>query len=170
MMRTATIIYFILFSMLSSRAQDKIEVYVFVAEKCPISIYMANPLRQVIDKYADQVKLIAVFPMKNSTSQTANNFLKELQLTDFEILLDGDQQLARQYGATITPEAVVLVNKEIKYRGRISDAYRAVGKMKHGRRSNDLLYVLEALVKDRSVTFANQDAIGCFITFHALAK
>ena len=44
----------LLFSVFSS-AQTKYSVYVFVAEKCPISIYMAKPLQEAFKKYGEEV-------------------------------------------------------------------------------------------------------------------
>ena len=151
-------------------AQSKPEVYIFLAEKCPISIYMVNPLQQVLTKHNSTTNFFAVFPMRNSSLETATAFLSEQNLDALVPILDTDQSIARKYNAKITPEVIVVMNDEIKYRGRISDAYRAPGKMKHGRRSNDLLTVLDALELDSNSTFENQKAVGCFITFHQAVK
>ena len=153
-----------------TQAQTKMDVYVFIAEKCPISIYMANPLRDVVREFRNDVNFYAVFPMSNSTRASANQFLVSNKLTDFEVMLDGDQRLARQYGATITPEVAVVVNDELKYRGRISNAYTAPGKMKHGKRTNDLFDILEKIKLDPLSEVVFNQAVGCYITFHAVAK
>jgi peroxiredoxin len=146
------------------------DVYVFIAEKCPISIYMANPLRDVVREFRNDVNFYAVFPMTNSTRISANQFLASNKLIDFEVILDDEQHFARQFGATITPEVVVVVNEEIKYRGRISNAYTAPGKMKHGKRTNDLFNVLEQIKLDPLSPMPFIQAVGCYITFHAVAK
>lgn len=148
-------------------SQNKYSVYVFVAEKCPISIYMAKPLQEAFQKYENEVDFYSVFPMKNSTNATAEKFLEKYNLNDFKIKLDPYQGFAKKLEATITPEVVVLnENGEIAFRGRISDAYKAPGRMKHGVRKNELLEVLQKLTKGETIAEPWADAVGCYITFH----
>lgn len=157
---------FLLFSLVGF-SQEKYSVYVFVAEKCPISIYMAKPLQEVFAKYGDTVDFYTVFPMKNSTEATAQKFLEEYNLPNFEIKLDKDQAFSKKHGATITPEVIVLNEKgEVAFRGRISDAYKAPGKMKHGTRKNELMTVLDKLRNGEAVPKPWSEAVGCYITFY----
>ena len=156
----------LLFSILGF-SQNKYSVYVFVAEKCPISIYMAKPLQEAFQKYGSEVDFYTVFPMRNSTNETAQKFLEKYKLTDFKIKLDNYQGFARKLGATITPEVIVIdAQGEVAFRGRISDAYKAPGKMKHGVRKNELLTILEKLTNGKEVAQPWAHAVGCYITFH----
>lgn len=156
-----------LFFSITGFSQEKYSVYVFVAEKCPISIYMAKPLQEVFEKYSDTMDFYTVFPMKNSTEATAQKFLEKYDLPDFKIKLDNYQGFAKKLEATITPEVVVLDEKgEIAYRGRISDAYKAPGKMKHGIRKNELMAVLDLLANGEEIPKPWTGAVGCYITFH----
>ncbi len=148
-----------------SLAQDHTEVYVFLAEKCPICIYMVNDLRSAQKAHPD-VTFNAVFPIKNSTIRSAYSFLKKNDLIEFNIQMDQDQRIATEFEATVTPEVVIVKDGQIRYRGRISDAYRAPGKMKHGKRNNILLQNLNLLEKDADIVLSNEKAVGCFITFH----
>ncbi len=155
------------FSVVFSYAQNKLGVYVFVAEKCPISIYMANPLQEAYSEFGNKVDFFAVFPMKNSNEKSAQAFLDKYDLSDFEVKLDNYQGFAKKLEATITPEVVVLDKKgEVVYRGRISDAYRAPGKMKHGARTNELKQILESLTSGKPIPKPWANAVGCYITFH----
>ena len=157
---------FLLFSVLGF-SQNKYSVYVFVAEKCPISIYMAKPLQEAFQKHGNEVDFYTVFPMKNSTEATAQQFLEKYKLTDFKIKLDNYQGFARKLEATITPEVVVLDETgNVVFRGRISDAYKAPGKMKHGVRKNELVTVLDKLTNGEKVARPWAHAVGCYITFH----
>jgi len=166
MKKLLAIILFLGFSILGF-SQNKYSVYVFVAEKCPISIYMVKPLQEVFQKYGNDVDFYTVFPLKNSTNKTAQQFLEKYNLTDFKIKLDNYQGFARKLGATITPEVIVLDdNGEIVFRGRISDAYKAPGKMKHGVRKNELIAVLDKLTNGEVVPEPWAHAVGCYITFH----
>jgi|GEM_PF-7052877 len=148
-------------------AQSKPQIYVFMAEKCPVCIYMTNPLQQVLDVHENNAEFYAVFPVRTSSLKTARKFLKENALDALTPMIDSDQSYSKSFDAKVTPEVVVMLDDELKYKGRISDAYRAPGKMKHGKRSNDLLHVLNILKENPAATFTNHNAIGCFITYHA---
>lgn len=157
---------FILFNFVSP-VEEKLNCYIFIAEECPISIYMVKPLKKAIDTYGESVTFYAVFPKSNSTKETAQRFLDTYKLDGIEILLDTDQSFSKKTGASITPEAIIINEEEsILYRGRISDAYAAPGRMKHGPRNNDLVDVLNALQNGQTVKTPWKPAIGCFITFH----
>jgi thiol-disulfide isomerase/thioredoxin len=159
--------FFLLSATVITQAQGDFSVYVFIAEKCPISIYMAQPLQEAYKQFGDQVDFYAVFPMQNSTENSAKKFLDEYGLSAFNIKLDNDQGFSKKLGATITPEVVVLNGiGEVVYRGRISDAYRAPGKMKHGPRKNEMKQVLESLSLGEIVPKPWSNAVGCYITFH----
>jgi len=93
MKRLKTLFFTALFlsSSISGFTQSNYSVYIFVAEKCPISIYMAKPLQEAYEKFGNQVDFYAVFPMKNSSEKSASKFLNEYGLSDFDIKLDNYQ-------------------------------------------------------------------------------
>ena len=140
-------------------AQKSLNVYVFIAEECPISIYMAQPLKEVTRAYEDQANFYLVFPTRKSNYKTAALFKRKYGLTAFEIMLDKDQSLTKQLNATITPEVVVNdQNGKLLYQGRINNAYSAPGKMKHGKRNNDLKWIMGQLMEGNSIP---QPTAGC---------
>ena len=166
-MKRSIFITLLLHLSLFAFSQNKYSVYVFVAEECPISIYMAKPLQEAFQKYGNEVDFYTVFPMSNSTDETAQQFLEKYNLIDFKIKLDNYQGFSRKLGATITPEVIVLDGHgEVVFRGRISDAYKAPGKMKHGVRKNELVEVLQKLTNGEGVVQPWSPAVGCYITFH----
>lgn len=148
-------------------AQEKeLKVYVFVAEECPISIYMAKPLREAVKQFGDKADFYAVFPSSNSTETTAEKFLADYELTDFTVRLDTKKEFGKETGATVTPE-VVITNQaaDILYRGRISNAYAAPGRMRHGKRINDLVNMLTRIARGETIARPWLPAVGCFITY-----
>ncbi len=148
--------------------EQKLNVYVFLAEECPISIYMAKPLREAVAQFGEQATFHAVFPSTKSTQESAEQFLEDYDLPQFNIILDTDQSLSTKLGATITPEVAITHSEteELLYRGRISNAYAALGRMRHGTRINDLVNMLTRITKDEKITPPWLPAIGCFITFN----
>jgi len=163
--QTIAILTFTLFSG-AIFGQRQYDVYVFVAEECPISIYMARPLREAAKAYSNHADFYAVFPVATSTETTAAEFLDKYQLTAWQAKLDPAQALTRQLGATVTPEVVIVdrVTRRVYYRGRVSNAYAAPGKMRHGERTNELRTMLRRLEEGHTPTAPWPSAVGCFIT------
>lgn len=147
-------------------AQGKtINVYAFVAEDCPISIFMTTSLKTVAATYDGKVNFYLVFPFSTSTSQTASQFKLKNNLSSFTVILDNDQQLTKKFGATVTPEVVITGTDEtVVYRGRINDAYLQPGKRKHIYSSHDLADALDHITSGRVIPGPWKRAVGCYIT------
>ncbi len=164
-MKKITVLFALLYLSISLQAQKDINVYVFLAEECPISIYMARPLQEVANSFDESANFYAVFPTKKSHYKSASLFKKKYKLPQFEILLDKDQSITKKLEASVTPE-VVITNSDgaILYRGRISNAYSAPGKMKHGKRTNELKDIMAQISEGNAIPQPWNTAIGCYIT------
>ena len=163
-MKLISIILFIFLFVNGIHAQ-RLHVYVFIAEECPICNYMGKPLHALAKKYDKDVSFHAVFPVKNSNYKTSQLFKQQYDLPGFETLLDKDQKITRSLGATVTPEVVVTnADGDIMYRGRINSAYYAPGKMKHSSIKNDLDEALATLLNGGLIPQPWPKAIGCYIT------
>ncbi len=145
--------------------EKKISVYAFVAEDCPISIFMAPSLKSIADRYTGKVNFYLVFPFSTSTGKSASLFKTENKLALFINKVDKDQSITKKLGATVTPEVVITgANDAVLYRGRINDAYLEPGKRKHIYTKNDLATALEIITNDKEVPGPWRRAVGCFIT------
>ena len=159
---------FISYLSFDAAAQKTWHVYVFIAEECPICNYMGKPLNLIAEKYQDDVAFHAVFPVKNSNYKTARVFQEKYGMLSFETLLDKDQKLTKELGASVTPEAIVTNDQgDVVYRGRINNAYYAPGKMKHSSIKNELDEVLSLLTTGKQIPKPWPSAIGCYITMYA---
>jgi peroxiredoxin len=149
---------------LGSSQSKTINVYAFVSEDCPISIFMTASLKSVATMHEGKANFFLVFPFSTSTSQTAAQFKTKYELTAFTVKMDKQQRLTKTLGATVTPEVVITgANEMVLYRGRINDAYLQPGKRKHIYSSNDLADALEHVTNGRSYPGPWKKAIGCFI-------
>jgi hypothetical protein len=145
--------------------EKKINVYAFVAEDCPISIFMASSLKSVADRYADKINFYLVFPFSTSNNKTAAAFKTKNQLTQFVTKIDKNQRITKKLGATVTPEVVITgADETILYQGRINDAYLEPGKRKHIYTNNDLATALENITNDKEMPKPWRRAVGCYIT------
>jgi hypothetical protein len=82
----------------------------------------------------------------------------------FPATVDRTRTVATRAKATITP-SVVLVDRagDIRYRGRIDNAYADLGKPRQKVTSHELRDALEAVVSGRRVATPETEAVGCYI-------
>lgn len=159
------LLLFVNSAVFSFSQEKKITVYAFVAEECPISIFMASALKSVAETYASSATFYLVFPTTTSTTQSATAFKTTNQLTRFMIKVDNDQIITKKLNATVTPEVVITgADETVLYRGRINDAYAQPGKRKHVYANNDLAGALENIVNGREMPKPWKQAVGCYIT------
>jgi len=149
-------------------AQKDWDVYIFIGEECPVCNFMGKPLSLIYDKYKEQADFHLVFPLKNSNYKTSQLFKEQYGLLAFETILDKDQKVTKQLGASVTPEAIITDKAgTIKYKGRINSAYYAPGKMKHSSIKDDLDLALASLIKGQRVATPWPPPVGCYITMYA---
>ena len=80
-----------------------------------------------------------------------------------EAVRDPDLALVKFTGATITPEAAVVVGGKVVYRGRIDDRYVDLGVERPSPTTHDLVDALTAVLAGKPVARATTQAVGCFI-------
>lgn len=165
-MKRIAFIFSLFFYLCTAAQTKKVNVYVFVAEDCPVSIYMTKTLKTISESFSASAGFYLVFPMQSSSAKKAETFRKKYGLTGFTNKIDYYQSLAQKLGATITPEVVVTDDSEkILYRGRINDAYAEPGKRKHIYTTNDLEKALGLITNGQPVPTPWKPAVGCYITF-----
>ena len=145
--------------------EKKIKVYAFVAEECPVSIFMAASLKSVADRYAGHAEFYLIFPMSTSDYTSAETFKKENKLTHFTVKVDKYQTLTKKLGASVTPEVIITgADDTVLYKGRINDAFTQPGKKKHAYAHDDLGDALAYISTGNAMPKPWKPAIGCFIT------
>jgi len=140
-------------------------VYVFLAETCPISQQATLPLRALHRQYAPQgVRFVGVFPAPGTTAAGVAEFARAYALP-FVAQPDAGQRLARQLGASTTPEAVVVAadGRTILYQGRLDDQYAALGQRRTLSQHHELAEALADLAAGRAVAVPRTQPVGCFI-------
>lgn len=137
-------------------------VLFFLGTECPVSNGYASEMRRLARDYGPRgVVFQGVHPDPHVTAEAAARHAGEYGL-DFPILLDPDQDLAEQVGATVTPEAAVLDGRgNVLYRGRIDDRYSLKGQRRGSARSLDLRDALDAVLAGRMPSVAETEAFGC---------
>jgi hypothetical protein len=143
----------------------KATVFIFTSTDCPISNRYAPEVRRIVTAFATNgVVFRLVYP--NPAEQPAA--IRE-HMTAFgyagaiDALRDPEHALVKHVNATVTPEAVVVVDRRVLYRGRIDDRYVELGLERPSPTTHDLADALTAVLAGRAVPHASTQAVGCFI-------
>ena len=139
-------------------------VIIFVGIDCPISNAYAPEINRLCEQYrAKKVAFFLVHCDADVTNEAAAKHAKDFGYT-CPILMDRKHQLARQLGATVTPEAAVVGHDgKLLYCGRIDDWFLNLGKQRKDPTTHELVDAIEAAIAGKEVASPRTQAIGCSI-------
>ena len=144
--------------------ESKLVVVVFACNSCPVVKQYERRLIRFVDDYRDKgVELVAI-----SVSQKPVDQLEKMKFRasdsgwNFDYLIDPTQQIAKSYGATVTPHAFVLDReRRIAYMGKIDDQLSDESKVTE----SFLRSAVDALLAGKAPDVAETRQIGCEIEF-----
>jgi hypothetical protein len=133
-----------------------------VRTDCPIANRFAPEINRLAAEFGPRgVEFLRVYSAPGDTAEMVEKQTAEYGLRP-PVLLDPTQQVARDWGARVTPEAVVVLpSGETAYRGRIDDRFVDYGKARSEPSRRDLSLALEAVLAGQAVELPETPAIGC---------
>lgn len=142
----------------------KATVLIFLDPECPISQAYTLTLRKLHQQYAiEGVVFRGIYDSAPLKKRDIRRFHQKYQLP-FTGLKDTDYALARKYGATITPEVVVINEMEsVLYRGAIDNWYYALGKNRTEPTELYLKDALDAILGVYPIVTKQTQAVGCLM-------
>ena len=149
---------------LRAPAGTKAIVYIFTTIDCPVSNRYAPEIQRLQQRFAPRGVLFRlVYPSRSDRDPDIREHVKQFGLGGIEAVRDPDLALVKFTGATITPEAAVVVGEKLVYHGRIDDRYVELGVERPAATTHDLADVLTAVLAGKPVAHARTPAVGCFI-------
>lgn len=141
-------------------------VFLFTSTDCPVSNRYAPELRRLADAFSSKgVVFRLVYPSPADDAKAIHEHMAAYAYSGaFDAVRDPTQSLAKFTGATITPEAAVVVGGRVAYRGRIDDRFVDLGRERPAPTRRDLFDALSAIVDGKPVPHATTQAVGCFIS------
>ena len=141
-------------------------VFIFTSTDCPISNRYAPEVRRIADAFAAKgVVFRLVYPNPAEDATAIREHLAAFSYTGaFEPLRDPKLALVKFAGATVTPEAAIVANGRVVYRGRIDDRFVDLGRERPAPTERDLFDALTAIVAGRPAPHPTTQAVGCFIS------
>jgi hypothetical protein len=139
-------------------------VFLFTSTECPISNRYAPELRHIVAAFGPRgVAFRLVYPDPSDGKVEIRQHMEAFGLGAVEALRDPRHALVKRVKASVTPEAAVVVDGVLKYRGRIDDRYVELGLERPAPTTHDLADALTAVLAGRPVDPPTTQAVGCFI-------
>ncbi|MBB5037395.1 thioredoxin domain-containing protein [Prosthecobacter dejongeii] len=143
--------------------EKKAVLLVFVSPFCSTTRPFMPEINAIAAEYADRVAVHLVHSDSEITVEVALQHA-DMNKVVASVLVDKEQKLARQVGAAITPEAVLLSPAgAVLYKGRINDLYLGPTKRQRAATTKDLRDALDAVLSGKPVATPQPEAQGCKI-------
>lgn len=148
---------------LSEWSDAKLIVVAFLGTECPLATLYAPRLSELEARWAAKgVAFVGINSNQQDSITEVGNYAQRYGIK-FPILKDPANKIADQFGATRTPELIVLdKDRAIQYRGRIDDQY-GIGIQKPKALRNDLEVAIEELLAGKAVSQPTTELAGCLI-------
>lgn len=138
-----------------------VSIVVFIGPDCPISQKYVHTLKQLVTEFPN-ANYFGVIP-NAFTMEEVNEFQLDYEIP-FELYWDRKNEIARLFGASITPEVFVFDSKgTIYYSGAIDNWFYELGKNRTKATQNYLKDALREIRNKQKVSIPNTKAIGCLI-------
>ncbi len=145
-------------------AKGTISVSIFVLSDCPIANGYAPEIGRIVAKYQPKGIQFSVVYVDSKVTAAAAKAHGKAYGYSCPLVLDPTRSLAKQAGATISPEVVIFGSKgSVVYRGRIDDRAVEIGKLRPNPTRQDLRLTLDALLAGKPVPMSKTKAVGCLI-------
>ena len=148
---------------LSRDPSINLHVLCFLGTECPMAKSYGPKLERISEQYSDRgVRFIGVMSnVQDSIDET--RFYAETHGITFPLGKDRDQIAANAFGATRTPEVVVLDRAgNTRYRGRIDNQYQP-GVAREKATEHDLVDAINAILEGSDPPKSSTVAVGCLI-------
>jgi len=146
----------------------------FICNHCPFVIHVAGALKEVTDKYADQIGVVAI-QSNDTENHPADSFEKmKEEVTNrgygFPYAYDEDQSVAKAYSAACTPDFFLFdESHNLVYRGRFDETRPTriesgvYDSEKTPATGADMVAAIDAVLNKTEVSEKQYPAMGCNI-------
>lgn len=136
--------------------------FLVYSTQCPIANASCQEVGRLVGEFqSKQVRFVGICVDPDLTGKDVADHAREYAIA-FPLVQDKSGQLARQLGASVTPEAVVLDDQgRVRYQGRIDDQFHDRLKRNPSPARHELQEALTMLTSGHPVAVASAPAVGC---------
>jgi peroxiredoxin len=146
------------------KQQDKaFRLFVFLSPECPLCQNYSAKLNDLSRHYGANVITYGIIPGKAYSNDVIKNFIEQYNI-QFPLLIDHDKKLTSYLHAVVTPQAILLNDKnQLVYKGAIDDWAVSLGKQRVTTTKYYLRDALQQSLSDKTVLIKRTKAVGCRI-------
>lgn len=150
---------------MKSSANHKALVLIFVTTDCPIANSYQPLLAGLHKEFQNRgFEFVLIHEGPDQTPEKLKEHSKAYAVP-FSVVMDMDHAIARQVGATKTPEVFVFAKDGANlYQGRIDDLHQGFGKKRAAVTREDLRIALRELDAGEDIRVPKTEAVGCSIS------
>lgn len=146
---------------LEKREQHHFTVVCFLGTECPLAKLYASRLSRLSEEF-ESIDMVGIFSNRQDSREDIVRY-RENHAASFPLLIDPNNQVADQFGATRTPEVFLIDNElKVRYRGRIDDQYLP-GIAKAEPQRDDLRLAIQECLAGKVVSVPTTQPAGCLI-------
>ncbi len=149
---------------LRASPEHKALVLIFVTTDCPIANSYQPLLARLHKEFQNRgFEFLLIHEGPDQTLEKLKEHAKDYAVP-FSVVMDADHAIARQVGATKTPEVFVIGRDgTLVYQGRIDDLHQGFGKKRAAATREDLRIALRELDAGEDIRVPKTEAVGCSI-------
>lgn len=145
------------------KTNNRSSLFVFLSPECPLCKGYMKLFDSIYIQYKEHVNIYGVFPGKAYSSSDIQSFASEYNV-HIPLYIDSSMSLTHYLNAAVTPEAVLLNDKnELVYKGAIDNLLEGLGKRKIKATAFYLQDALEQSLNNKTVVIKSTKAVGCKI-------
>jgi mono/diheme cytochrome c family protein len=139
--------------------EERIYALVFMGTECPI----ANKYVPALNALSKKHRGVAVYGVISEPATPRAKAVEHAKTfaIEFPVLFDASGELAARLKPSHTPEAFLVKDGTIVYRGRVDDHWEKLGKPREREARKDLEEALDAAVADKPIETPRTDPVGC---------
>jgi len=138
-------------------------LFIFLSPECPLCQNYSRKLNDLNKQYGGQVAMYGIIPGKAYSGDVIKKFMQEYDI-EFAMLIDHDKKLTSYLRASVTPQVILLDNKnDVVYAGAIDNWAVSTGKQRVNTTAYFLQDALEQSLAGKSVITKRTQAVGCRI-------
>jgi len=143
---------------------NKATVFVFLAPDCPLSQSYTSTLNEIHGRFSDSnVGFYGVVENGKYKRKEIDDYITQYRI-DLPVVLDAHSELARLFGATVTPEVFVVDSEgHHVYQGAIDNRAPELGQHRTVVTEHYLLDALNGFIREGTISVSTTKPVGCFI-------
>ncbi len=138
-------------------------LFIFLSPECPLCQNYSTTLNKLCRQYAANVQMYGIIPGKAYTIDDVKKFAHQYKIS-FPILIDANKKLTACLHASVTPQVILLNNKNVLlYKGAIDNWVQSLGRQRVNVTEFFLQDALQQSTSNKTVLVKRTKAVGCSI-------